>query len=126
MFALELDRLSRRHGWGVLSNAAHPGATRTNLQSTGPSMGKDAGRAGLAMWLGNRLPMWQDIPQGSLPTLYAATSPDAKGGGYYGPDGPLETRGAPAPAHLPRRSLDEAAAKRLWQVSEDLTKVRFE
>jgi NAD(P)-dependent dehydrogenase (short-subunit alcohol dehydrogenase family) len=126
IFALELDRRSARNGWGIRSTAAHPGATRTNLQSAGPRMGKAANRDGLTMRIGNLLPFWQEIPQGSLPTLYAATSPDAVAGGYYGPDGPFETRGMPAPAKLPRRARDEQAAARLWQLSEDLTKVRYE
>jgi NAD(P)-dependent dehydrogenase (short-subunit alcohol dehydrogenase family) len=126
LFMLELHRRSDRNGWGILSAGAHPGATRTNLQSSGPSMGRPSGGRGLTMWLSDRMPVWQEIPQGCLPTLYAATSPEAAGGGYYGPSGPFELRGAPAPARFPRRALDEQAAVRLWQVSEDLTKVRFE
>jgi NAD(P)-dependent dehydrogenase (short-subunit alcohol dehydrogenase family) len=125
LFMLELDRLSRKHDWGIVSTAAHPGATRTNLQSSGPRMG--TGRDSVAMWISNRLaPVWQEIPQGCLPTLWAATNPSATGGTYWGPDGFLEMRGLPAPATFPRRALDEQAAARLWQVSEDLTKVRFE
>jgi NAD(P)-dependent dehydrogenase (short-subunit alcohol dehydrogenase family) len=126
LFAIELDRRGDRHGWGILSAAAHPGATRTNLQSAGPNMGRAEGRESPLMRLGNRLPMWQEVPQGALPTLYAATSPEAEGGAYYGPDGFMELRGAPTTAIVPRRARDEATAARLWEVSEDLTKVRFE
>lgn len=126
LFALELDRRSANNGWGIRSSAAHPGATHTNLQTTGPLMGKASGRDGLAMRIGKLLPIWQEVPQGCLPTLYAATSPDAVAGGYYGPDGPFEARGLPAPAKIPSRARDEQAAARLWRVSEELTKVRFE
>ncbi len=126
LFTLELTRLSARHNWGILSTAAHPGATHTNLQTTGPTMGKASNRDGLAMRIGKLLPFWQEIPQGCLPTLYAATSPDAVPGGYYGPDGFFEMRGAPTEAKLPRRARDESAAARLWQISEELTKVRYE
>jgi NAD(P)-dependent dehydrogenase (short-subunit alcohol dehydrogenase family) len=124
LFMLELNRLSQQHNWGITSTAAHPGATRTNLQTTGPQMG--TGRDGLVMRIGNALPFWQEIPQGCLPTLWAATNPTATGGTYWGPDGFMEMRGLPAPATFPRRALDEQSASRLWQVSEDLTKVRFE
>jgi NAD(P)-dependent dehydrogenase (short-subunit alcohol dehydrogenase family) len=124
MFALELDRRSASNGWGIHSTAVHPGATRTNLQSTGPRMGRTS--ESLLMRISNRLPVWQEIPQGCLPTLYAATSPDAGSGSYTGPDGFMETRGMPAPATIPSRARDRAVAARLWQISEDLTKVRYE
>jgi NAD(P)-dependent dehydrogenase (short-subunit alcohol dehydrogenase family) len=124
LYARHLHALSARHGWGVLSVAAHPGASRTNLQTTGPAMGR--GRAGLFERLSLRIPgMWQDAAAGALPTLYAATSPDARGGGYYGPAGFGELTGAPAPARIPRRGLDDATAERLWQVSEQLTGVTY-
>lgn len=126
LFALELNRLSERNKWGIMSNAAHPGATHTNLQSTGPTMGKDATRDPWTMRIGKLMPIWQEVPQGCLPSLYAATSPDAVGGGYYGPDGPFEMRGLPEPAKVPSRAKDTGTAARLWAVSEELTKVRFE
>jgi NAD(P)-dependent dehydrogenase (short-subunit alcohol dehydrogenase family) len=126
LFARELNQRSQHNGWGILSIAAHPGLTHTNLQVTGPRMGRNPTRDGLAMRLSKLLPLWQEIPHGALPTLYAATSPDAKGGGYYGPDGPFEMRGMPAPAKIPRRAADQQTATRLWQVSEELTKVHFE
>ena len=127
MFARELDRRSQAAGWGIRSNAAHPGATRTNLQSTGPTHG--GARPGalarifqltyVLSW------MWQEVDTGCLPALYAATSPDAAGGGYYGPDGFAEMTGGPAPATVPSRAKNQADAERLWQVSEDLTGVTF-
>jgi NAD(P)-dependent dehydrogenase (short-subunit alcohol dehydrogenase family) len=126
MFAFELDRHSRRYGWGILSNAAHPGATHTNLQSAGPGMGRRGNRAPLFSRLVERMPgLWQDVPQGCLPTLYAATSPEAVGGKYYGPDGFAEMTGLPRVAQVPRRAKDEAVAERLWAASESLTHVRF-
>ncbi|HEY3003986.1 MAG TPA: SDR family oxidoreductase [Kribbellaceae bacterium] len=124
LFMLELQRRSDRNGWGLVSTAAHPGATHTNLQVTGPRMG--TGREGLTMRLSKLFPLWQEIPQGCLPTLYAATRPDATGATYWGPNGPFEMRGFPASATFPRHALDEQTAARLWQVSEDLTGVRYE
>ncbi|MCY7403962.1 MAG: SDR family oxidoreductase [Cryobacterium sp.] len=127
MFARELNRRSVTGGWGVRSVAAHPGATVTNLQITGPTHNGASARVFLAAneashrigWI------WQQIDQGILPALYAATSPAAGGGGYYGPGGFGEFTGAPAPATLPPRSLDEADARRLWSISEELTGVTY-
>ena len=127
LFAFELDRLSEAHGWGLRSNAAHPGATHTNLQSSGPSLGKARTSEPVMMRATRWIPgLWQEIPQGCLPALYAATSPRALGGGYYGPDGLGEMTGMPKPARVPGRAKDENTAKKLWQASEQLTRVAFE
>jgi NAD(P)-dependent dehydrogenase (short-subunit alcohol dehydrogenase family) len=127
VFARELDRRSREADWHLRSNAAHPGATVTNLQVTGPSINRD--RATLRMRVGNavaRIPfLFQQIPQGVLPALYAATSPAAVGGGYYGPSGFGEFTGGAATAMMTRRALVEADARRLWDVSEQLTGAHF-
>lgn len=126
LFAIELNRLSLAHGWGLLSNAAHPGVTATNLQTTGPNLGTSKKSENLRMRITKWIPgFWQEIPQGCLPALFAATSPDAVGGGYYGPDGYLELTGLPKPAWIPGRAKDEETARRLWQISEKLTGVHF-
>src|SRR5262245_38056216 len=126
LFASELQRRSVRNGWGILSNAAHPGSTRTNLQTTGPNMGKESRSTNL-IELPMRLPgMSQDAAHGALPTLFAATSPDAVGDGYYGPSGFLEmTGGGVTTARRSKRARSEADATRLWTISEELTGVRF-
>jgi NAD(P)-dependent dehydrogenase (short-subunit alcohol dehydrogenase family) len=126
LFARELNRLSLEHGWGILSNAAHPGATHTNLQVAGPSLGKTGQGAGLGMRLATLIPgLWQEVPQGCLPALYAATCPDAQGGAYYGPNGFAEMTGIPKLAMLPGKAKNAATASKLWQVSEQLTRVHF-
>lgn len=126
LFAIELNRRSQLYGWGILSNAAHPGVTSTNLQSTGPTLGTNKTQEGLFMRLSKRIPgLWQTVPQGCLPALYATTSPHAAGAGYYGPNGFMEMAGMPAPAWLPSRARDEQAAKRLWELSEQLTHAYF-
>ncbi|HAM26578.1 MAG TPA: short chain dehydrogenase [Microbacteriaceae bacterium] len=127
MFARELNRRSVEGGWGIRSTAAHPGATITNLQVTGPTLGGSGSKALQSLneashgirWL------WQEVPQGILPALFASTSPDSVGGGYYGPGGFAELTGAPAPARVPRRARDDADAARLWRVSEELAGVAF-
>ena len=82
MFAFELQRRSDAGGWGLMSNAAHPGYARTELIASGPGRGRLSSRIGgvlIAPWAS------QTAAEGALPQLYAATSPDAVGGGYYGP-----------------------------------------
>ena len=58
-------------------------------------------------------------------SLYAATSPDARGGDYIGPDGFMENWGHPRKTRSTARSYDRAVATRLWEVTEQLTSVRY-
>ena len=62
---------------------------------------------------------------GALPTLFAATSPGAAPNGYYGPNGFYELKGSVAPAKIFPQAKDEAVARKLWQVSEQLTGVTW-
>jgi NAD(P)-dependent dehydrogenase (short-subunit alcohol dehydrogenase family) len=126
LFAFELHRQSQAHGWGIISNAAHPGATQTNLQSSGPSLGRSKAGESWLIGLTKRIPgFWQEIPQGCLPALFAATSPEAVGGGYYGPDGWFELSGLPKAASIPASAKDHGVARQLWETSERLTQVSF-
>ena len=67
----------------------------------------------------------QSAPEGALPTLYAATAPDVKGGEYFGPAGFMECFGPPKRARSTARSRDPELARRLWAVSEQLTGVAY-
>lgn len=120
MFAVELQRRSDHGCWEVSSLAAHPGIARTELLFNAPGRGSLAGRIRSLAWF-----LFQPAAQGALPTLFAATSPDALGGVYYGPNGLGELRGHPAVARFPVQALDGDAAARLWEVSERMTGVRF-
>lgn len=120
MFAIELHRRSVAGEWGVASLAAHPGISRTDLLHNAPGRGSATGLIRSWLWF-----LFQPAWRGALPTLFAATVPVAKSGAYYGPDRLGEMRGYPALAKVPRQALDKAASARLWQVSEDLTGVRF-
>jgi NAD(P)-dependent dehydrogenase (short-subunit alcohol dehydrogenase family) len=121
MFALELQRRSDAAGWGLMSNAAHPGFARTDLIANGP------GANSLMSQLGRFVQplISQSAAEGALPTLFAATSPDAKPAGYYGPNGFYEMKGPPVPAKIMPQAKDAAAAARLWDVSATLTGVAF-
>ena len=122
MFALELQRRSDAAGWGLMSNAAHPGYARTDLIANGP------GASGLLWQLNKALRPFvsQSAAEGALPTLFAATSPEAKAAGYYGPNGFYELKGPPVPAKIMPQAKDAAGAARLWDVSAKLTGVSFE
>ena len=115
LFALELDRRLRREGSTVKSLAAHPGYAATNLQSASPPMIDR-----VVMKVSNKF-VAQSDEMGALPTLYAATQPGLEGGTYIGPDGPSEQRGHPTMVQPNGRARDEDTARRLWQVSEELT-----
>jgi len=120
MFALELQRQSEKHGWGIASIASHPGISRTNLLITG------AGKWSATGIMRRFLPfLFQPQSQGALPTLFASTSPEAKGGLYYGPNKMSETRGFPAIAKVPEQANDLAVAQKLWEVTQKLAKVQF-
>jgi NAD(P)-dependent dehydrogenase (short-subunit alcohol dehydrogenase family) len=129
MFARELDRRSNEAGWGIVSTAAHPGLTKTNLQIAGPSHGRTTPAVMERLYtLSWRLTpfLWQEIDEGILPALYAATSPQADGGGFYGPHGIYEASGGGVkPAKVPARARDDADSRRLWEISEQLTGVSY-
>lgn len=112
MFALELDRRLNAKGAAVISLASHPGFTSTDLQ-------RHIDPALLANF--QLMEAWQ----GSLPTLVAATSPDAKGSDYYGPDGEGETGGWPSLGVISPHAYDEQVAKRLWEYAEQATGISY-
>ena len=119
MFALELQRRSDANGWNLVSNAAHPGFAQTELMANGP---ESEGRNWLSA-LSRALSPWlsQSAAAGALPTLFAATSPDARGSSYYGPSGFYETKGSPVPAKIMPQARDADVAARFWDASIALT-----
>ncbi|WP_436493053.1 oxidoreductase [Actinokineospora sp. HUAS TT18] len=119
VFGLELHRRLRANGFGVSSVLAHPGYAATNLQSSGPS-----GVTKLALKVSNRL-MAQDAAMGALPQLYAATHPEVESGQFVGPNGRREQKGYPTIVEPLEAARDRELAKRLWDVSEELTGLDF-
>ncbi|HEX5401255.1 MAG TPA: oxidoreductase [Pseudonocardiaceae bacterium] len=120
LFTYELDR--RLADAGPRALAAHPGIVGTRLWRTSTGferlMVSDRLRA-LNFWYA------QDSAHGALPTLRAATDPDARGGEYYGPGRWFEATGAPVRVESTAVSHDETAQRRLWELSERLTGVRY-
>jgi NAD(P)-dependent dehydrogenase (short-subunit alcohol dehydrogenase family) len=118
LFTLELQRRLAATGSDVRAVAAHPGWAATNLQGHTGSAIQNA-----LLVLGNRL-ISQSDEMGALSTLYAATQ-DIPGGGYVGPDGLGEQRGHPRLVGRSRAAGDEQTARRLWELSEELTGTSF-
>ena len=119
IFGVELDRRLRAAGSSTISVLAHPGYSDTNLQTTGPT-----GPMKAILKVGNKL-LAQDADTGALPTLYAATAPGVEGGDFYGPDGFKEMRGNPTHVDVIPEARDPAVASRLWDISEELTGIRY-
>ena len=125
MFAFELDRRLRAAGppaSGVMSVAAHPGVANTNLFQVGEFHPIERMmRRWASVAIGALL---NTEAQGAVPTLFAATSPDAVDGGTYGAQRFHEMRGGDVgPAKIAPQALDQAAASRLWSECERLTGV---
>jgi NAD(P)-dependent dehydrogenase (short-subunit alcohol dehydrogenase family) len=120
LFGLELDRRLRAAGSPVRSLLAHPGYAATNLMTSGPT-----GLMKLLGKVGGRL-FAQDVEMGALPQLYAATDPDAVSGQFIGPAGLAESRGHPRVVRPVPSAEDPATARRLWQLSEELTGVHYD
>jgi NAD(P)-dependent dehydrogenase (short-subunit alcohol dehydrogenase family) len=124
MLALEMDRRLKAAGSRILSNAAHPGVANTNLFQTGE---RSAPELAIRRLMGRLIgALLNSDEEGALPTLYAAVAPEARGGGYYGPQGFQEMRGGDVgEARIAPQALDQAAAARLWSVCEELTEVQM-
>jgi len=119
LFALELDRRLDAASASTISVAAHPGVSDSSLADH--LVDNRWGR--LLRPIASRV--LQDTAQGALPTLRAATDPGVHGGQYFGPAHLRETRGRPVLARPSSLARDPDAGRRLWDVSESLTGVRF-
>ena len=115
LFTYELQRRLAAAAAPTIAVAAHPGTSDTALVRHLPAFAQ----------LGSRLAPNQGAAMGALPTLRAATDPAVAGGDYYGPAGLGEFAGPPRLVRSSSRSHDEAAQRRLWSVSEELTGVTF-
>ncbi|MER7275610.1 oxidoreductase [Dactylosporangium sp. NPDC000244] len=119
LFALELDRRLRSAGDARRSLLAHPGYSATNLQLSGPT-----GALRGFMRMGNAM-FAMPAAQGALNILYAATEPAAESGQFIGPDRWREMRGWPSVVRPDPKATDAADARRLWELSQQLTDVQL-
>jgi len=112
-FTYELQRRLHKSGSRVLVTASHPGWTATDLQR----------HSGLFNFMNKFFAM--GLEQGTLPTLRAAVDDEVKGGEFYGPDGWQEWKGNPVVVESNKLSKDSSIAQKLWDVSENLTGIKF-
>jgi len=124
LFTAELQRRLTAAQSRAVAVAAHPGWAATGLQR-GPLVGARLPGLGLLVGLANRVVAQSDVA-GALPLLRAGTDPEVAGDDYYGPDGRGEVRGAPVRVDRSDRAKDAADARRLWDVSEQLTGVTYD
>ncbi len=119
LFTYELQRrLETASVEHIVALASHPGVSKTNI-AQGYGVLAQIFMPFVGLFL-------QSAKMGSLPILRAATDPSAMGGQYYGPDGPKERRGYPVIVSSTPESHDHEVARRLWEISEELTGVQFE
>jgi NAD(P)-dependent dehydrogenase (short-subunit alcohol dehydrogenase family) len=121
LFALELQRMADARGLALTSTAAHPGVCATGLVGDRQGMGASALMRTVAPMLVKVFT--QSAAAGARPTLFAAT--EAEPGSYTGPQRFGETRGRIGPARLSPSAQDQQLGRRLWQVSEELTGLRY-
>jgi NAD(P)-dependent dehydrogenase (short-subunit alcohol dehydrogenase family) len=119
LFTYELQRRFEANNVATIAVAAHPGGSNTDLYRYGNNLS----------WYRFLHPLFRLIVQsaamGALPTIRAAVDPIVRGGEYYGPGGFRQIRGYPVLAQSTAASHNQADARRLWQVSEQLTGVRY-
>ncbi|GAA0247085.1 SDR family oxidoreductase [Cryptosporangium japonicum] len=126
LFGLELDRRSQAAGWGITSNIAHPGVAPTNLLAARPEVGRRNDTLGVRLIrVLSRVGLTGTPESAALPALLAATSPDARGGRFYGPSGLGHLSGAPAEQEIYSRLRSPEDAARIWEISENLTGMPF-
>jgi NAD(P)-dependent dehydrogenase (short-subunit alcohol dehydrogenase family) len=123
LFTAELSRRLEGAGIGTLALAAHPGWTRSNLTGTGAAVGDNKLRARLGRAAGHTF--GQATATGALPTLYAATARGVRPGQYIGPSRVFQLFGPPKVVKPDRRARQAETAARLWEISEELTDVRY-
>jgi NAD(P)-dependent dehydrogenase (short-subunit alcohol dehydrogenase family) len=123
LFIFELARRALSTAPNLISAGAHPGYASTNLQYVGPLLSGSKLMHGLSS-LGNYF-IGQSAAMGALPTLYALTAPDVRSGDYYGPRGFRQLRGYPRKVGTHPRARSEPDARRLWDLSVELTGVDF-
>lgn len=119
LFGIELQQRLERAGASTISVVCHPGISVSNLVSRGT--GKEASRL---LKKAMRI-IAQPADKGALPTLYAATNTDLRGGEYIGPDGPGNRRGNPVLTMEGSQLFNSELAVKLWEVSENLTGVKY-
>ena len=123
LFTSELQRRLTDYGTSTIAVAAHPGFTATNLQGVAAKMRGNAVEFQITEFINRRI--GQSPEMGALPTLFAATAPGLPGDSYVGPKDFKEIRGYPTLVGRSGAAKDLQAARRLWDISTQLTGVEY-
>ena len=122
LFAFELQRRVEAAGSHLVSAAAHPGVSATNLVGSPDGMGSNPIVRMTAPFF---MPViFQSSAAGANPTLWAATY--GAPGSYVGPTWLMESRGRLGEAKLSRHARNADLAVKLWEQSEEKTGVHFD
>jgi NAD(P)-dependent dehydrogenase (short-subunit alcohol dehydrogenase family) len=122
LFTFELDRRCRDAGVPVTATAAHPGFAGTHLAANG-QYGRSSG--GIATVLDAAIrAVSQPASVGAWPSLMAATA-DLPGGSFVGPSGLGELGGTPQLVTSTALARDPVAARALWEISEEVTRISY-
>ncbi|HAG95936.1 MAG: short-chain dehydrogenase [Pseudomonadales bacterium] len=123
-FTIELDRRLKQSRRKIMALGAHPGFAATDV---GKKNGAAAPKNAFHQWYQDKMQEWVvgTAPDAAEKIVYAATSDTAKGGDYYGPTGLFEIKGPIGKAKLNPLAQDPVFGKRLWELSEALTGVRY-
>ena len=113
----QLAAFSEQHGWPLISTIAHPGYTRTNLQTAGANLGRETPKQPAE----RSRPWMQEVEQGAEPLIFAAADPSAEQGAYYGPAGFMGLVGPTKRTAIPRSGRSDELASALWTAAEKLT-----
>lgn len=123
LFSNELQRRLEAKGHSAISVGAHPGLTATNLATSGPGYGRGRILKSIISFVTKLI--GQSAAMGALPILYASTSIDVNGGDYIGPGGFRGIRGYPKKVESSKESHDQEVARKLWDISTELTKTKY-
>lgn len=124
LFAFELQTRLTEAGVSTISVAAHPGGSNTNLPRNSIALSNSS--IDKFIFALNRRLMMQSALMGALPQLYAGTDAHISGGELVGPGGFAAMRGYPRVERNARKEYDRSMAARLWEVSEELTRVKYD
>ena len=117
LMGMQLASIAAERDWPLKSTIAHPGYTRTNLQTAGRNLDRDKPLPPIKRTV---VPS-QTAPQGAEPLLLAAADPAAESGAYYGPSRWGGLVGPPVRVKLPRSARGADLASTVWTVGENLT-----
>lgn len=113
LFGYELSRLIQRNNLTMESIVVHPGFAKSSKK-----------KQGFLVELGKKL-LAQSAEQGALPLLYGMVGPEVENGDFIGPNGFMGIKGFPKRVTSSQRSYNEEDALKVWQMSQELTKVSF-